>query len=460
MNGMMHSYRHVLLAAAAGVAALAGTVLLPASASAQAAGTPVTPTITLVLSPTTVDYGHQSVTASGTVTTSGGPVEGATVTVSYIDTEGQSAQISLPTGTNGGYTATIPDPDPAAQSVTAAVAATASTGTASASASLGFTTDAVSISASFAQPDVNAGSTDTLSGVASYISGGAPHPLANSTLSITAPGDFPPISPVNTTVTTAADGSFSYTLVPVPDGAGMDFTVSSAATPYLEAGQLTVALLINQGAGVDDFTGTLGADRVLRFVACAGIGDPLVNAPLDGPLEYQYARASQGPWKTLGTGKPNDNGPCYLGHNSGGDGTYTGKYTAPLANGYYRAYAPAVPGQMSAVSHVIHLWKYPTKITGFTITPCSVGRAGKVTISGRLWAALTKKRTPDARQRIVIEFRYHNKTYVLRHRLMTDSAGRFRGTFAVPHTAAWLALYKGGKTQFATASKAVTIKVR
>jgi hypothetical protein len=458
MNGMIHSYRHVLLAAAAGVAALVGTVLLLAAASAQAAGTPVTPTITLVLSPTTVDYGHQSVTASGTVTTSGGPVAGATVTVSYLDIDGQSAQISLATGANGGYSGSIPDPEAAAQQVTASVAATSSTTAASASAQLGFTRDAVTITGSFAQPSVNALSTDTLSGIASYVSGGMLQPLANSPLSITSPGSFN-WGAVSATVTTAADGSFSYVTPEIFEAVSeVDFKVSAAATAYLEAGQLNISLPVNQVSFISDFTGTISADRVLRFFACGGIPEPLADSALFGPLDYQYSRTSHRPWKTLGAGKPDYDGPCFSSGNLG-DGTYPGKFTAPLANGFYRAYAPAVPGQMAAVSQVIHLWKYPTRISGFTITPRRVGVGGKVTVSGRLWQ-LTGKWTPDARQRVVIEFRYKNKTYILVHRLVTDSAGRFRGTFAVPHTAAWLALYKGGKTQFATASKAVTIKVR
>jgi hypothetical protein len=61
---------------------------------------------------------------------------------------------------------------------------------------------------------------------------------------------------------------------------------------------------------------------------------------------------------------------------------------------------------------------------------------------------------------VVVEFRYKNKTYTLKHRLTTNSAGRFRGVFAVPHTAAWLAVYNGSRTEFATASTATTIRVR
>lgn len=455
MKLSLRPHRRVLLASAASVAALAGSVLLPAAASAQPADTPVTPTITLVLSPATVDYGHQTVTASGTVTTSTGSVAGAAVTVSYLDIDGQSVQVWLDTGNDGSYSGTIPDPELAPQQVTASVAATSSTAAASVSAQLGFTKDAVTITASFAQPYANAGSTDTLSGVASYVSGGSAQPLADSNISITSPGD-PLVQPsISATVTTAADGSFSY-VVPGLSTADSEygFTIRSAATPWLEAGQLSLPLHINQAAEINFFTGHLTADHVLRFSACGGIPEPLADSLLVGPLQYQYSTRPHGAWKTLGTGNFVGDGPC-----SGLGGAYRARIKAPLANAYYRAHAPAVPGQMAAVSQVIHLWKYPTRITGFTITPRRVGGGGKVTVSGRLWR-LKGKWTPDARQRIVIEFRYKNKTYILRHRLMTDSTGRFHGIFAAPHTAAWFALYKGGSHQFATASKALTIRVR
>src|SRR5215472_17239643 len=126
MKALAHPYRYVL-AAAASAAALAGGMLLPAAAaSALSAATPLTPTITLVLSPATVDYGHQNVNASGTVTTSAGPVIGAAVTVSYVDVDGQSAGISLITGSDGSYSGTILSPETEAQQVTTSVAATSS----------------------------------------------------------------------------------------------------------------------------------------------------------------------------------------------------------------------------------------------------------------------------------------------------------------------------------------------
>jgi len=355
---MIRSYRHALLASAAGVAALVGSVLLAAAASAQPASTP--------------------------------------------------------------------------------------------------TTDAVTITGSFAQSSVNAGSTDTLSGVASYASGGTAHPLANSTLSISSPGSFN-WNAISVTVTTAADGSFSYVTPVIPLAVSeVDFTVTSAATPSLQAGHLSITLPVNQEAQINNFTGAINPKRVLQFSACGGIAEPPADAPLDGPLDYQYSMTAHGPWKTLGVGEMTAAGSCQSATEGG---TYSGKFNSPLANGYYRAYAPAVPGQMSAVSPVIHLWKYSTRITGFTITPRSVSRNGKVTVSGRL-QRLAGRWIPDARQRIVIEFRHKGKTVTLSRRLITDSAGRFRGSFAVPRTATWLASFKGSGKDFATASKALIIKIR
>jgi hypothetical protein len=316
--------------------------------------------------------------------------------------------------------------------------------------------DAVTMTASWAQPSVNAGSTDTLSGVATYDSGGTPQPLANSPLSISFTEEGAFTYNFSATVTTAADGSYSYVTPKIFDAVQDAYAVvSSAATANLDAGQASASFTVNQPAQLSLFNGHLSRDRVLQFFACGGIPEPLDDGVLLGPLEYQYSGSRHGPWKTLGTGKlDRTDQQCDIN-----GGAYPGKFTAPLANAYYRAYAPAVPGQMAAASRVIHLQRYPTRITGLTIAPRRVSRDGKVTVSGRL-SRLKGKWLADARRRIVIEYRYKNKTYTLKHRLTTDSAGRFRGTFAVPRTAAWLAVYNGSGNEFAAASKTVTIRVR
>jgi hypothetical protein len=320
------------------------------------------------------------------------------------------------------------------------------------------TGDPVTITGSFAQSYVNEGASDTLSGAASYTpSGGTPQPLANTTLTITSPSQFNWVA-TSATVTTSANGSFSYVTPTFPLAvSNVEFTVSSAATSSLQAGQLTVNLPVNQLAQINLFSGYLTPHRVLDFSACGGIPEPLGDLGLIGPLDYQYSKTPQGPWKTLGSSKNGTAEPCFEDEYGW---TFPGTFKAPLANAYYRAYAPAVPGQMSAVStNVIHLQRYPTQITGFAISPRSVSRGGKVTVSGRL-LQLTSKWLPDKGATITIEYRYKKKTYTLKLRLTTNSAGRFRGVFAVPRSARWLAVYGGNHEHFATASTSIRITVR
>jgi hypothetical protein len=80
-------------------------------------------------------------------------------------------------------------------------------------------------------------------------------------------------------------------------------------------------------------------------------------------------------------------------------------------------------------------------------------------VSGRL-LQLTSKWLSDKGATITIEYRYKNKTYTLKHRLTTNSAGRFRGVFAVPRSAGWLAVYSGDHDAFAAASPSIRITVR
>ena len=133
-----------------------------------------------------------------------------------------------------------------------------------------------------------AGVPDKLSGVASY-PGSSPHRLADSTLSISSPSTFK-WNPISVTVTTAADGSFSYVTPEVPLAVSeVGFTVSSAATPYLEAGQPSRSLPVNQAAQVSLLTGTLTSKRVPQLLACGGIPEPQTDSSLVGPLKYQYS---------------------------------------------------------------------------------------------------------------------------------------------------------------------------
>jgi hypothetical protein len=433
------------------MAVLTGLMLLVAAEPAGATASASTPTITIALSPATLDYGHQSIVVSGTVST---VPSGTDVTVAYENSSGQSDQAVTATGASGAYQVTLTSLEPAAQDITATVAATSTTTSASVSAALAFVQDDVTITASFAHAWVNPETTDTLSGVATAMSNGSPVPLARATLSISSPGDFPYSPPVSATVTTASDGSFSY-VAPGEYGDPQTFTISSAATSYLAAAQATASYGDNWAAQITNFTGTLSAEHVLQFDACGGISSVLADGPLIGNLYYQYSTRQGGPWKTLGTGKVDLAGDCF-GNLDGAN--YPGTFHAPLA-GYYRAYTPQIDGQTAASSPAIYLSRYRTKITRFSVAPATVRRDGVVTISGRLWW-LGRKWMADAGQRITIEYSYQNTTHVLRVRLTTNSTGWFRGTYRAPHTAVWVATYLGGSDGYAAATAPVKVTVR
>jgi hypothetical protein len=421
-------------------AALAGLALV--AATAAPAGAATTPTITITLSPTTIDYFHHTITVSGAVST---VPTGTEVTLACQDAEGQGGQVVAMTAADGSYGARITNPFLGGSgSVTATVSATATTSSASVSADYNLIADLLTVKGGFAQSRERSGASDVLTGVADVSSGSISEPLPDALLEIYTDGNA--YSGITTGyVETASDGSFRY-VAPGSRGGSLSYTVESAVV--LLDGGATFSFGINELAQVTSFAGTLSADHRLQFDACGGTEPALPDGPLIGRLDYQYAARPAGPWKTIGAGSEIQYATCFT---AGFGANYPGQFRAPLAAGYYRAYAPAVTGQMSAVSKVIYLWRYPAKFTGFSVKS---GRDGTVTISGRLWR-LDGTWIADARQQISIEYRHGHKTYRPRPELTTNSAGRFSITVRVAGAMSWQSVYSGDHNQFAVATKRV-----
>ncbi|HEY2075432.1 MAG TPA: carboxypeptidase-like regulatory domain-containing protein [Streptosporangiaceae bacterium] len=330
----------------------------------------------------------------------------------------------------------------------------------------------VTITASFSQNPVPYFTNDTLSGTVTYQSGGATQPLAGVQLSVGATDAQAGTAPV--TVTTGADGSYSYTAL-IPAGGQLrgveTWTVSFAGNADYGPAQGSASV---DYQGPDGFTRVkwlLDPHDVVRVNACLFAGAMLINFyPLSGPITYQYSASATGPWTTLVTPKAVSGGHC-----AGSDlapprnWSFPARLTAPLTNGYYRAFFAGDATDEPAVSSVVHLWRDRTRITRFAINPRTVRTGGKVIVSGRLWVRTTKW-IADAHQKIVIEYLYKGKTYILRHRPTTSATGRFRGRFRVPHSARWLAVFDGAEAkapaahpapaQFPTATTPIHISVR
>lgn len=321
-----------------------------------------------------------------------------------------------------------------------ALAGAASAGTASPTDQ---TPDPVTITASFAQPDINAGQTDVLSGNASYLSGDTTSPVANAQLTVSTPGDDIFFPPTTASVTTDSAGNFSYTMQASDTPGSLTWTVAFAGTSTLQPAQTQVSVENNQASEVGEFHGSLSASRILRLDACGVIPEPLEGGSLFSPMDYQYAKKSTGPWKALGSGPEGSAADC----NGWGGSYYPATFTAPLADGYYRAMVPEIADEQApSVSKVIHLGRNPTKITGFAVRR-GAGRPATVAITGRLWWHGTRFR-PDAGRRITIEVKYDGRIHVVGH-LTTSRSGRFSGSFREAHHGVWTAVFAGATHQFA-----------
>lgn len=313
-----------------------------------------------------------------------------------------------------------------------------------ASATADQTADPVTITAGFAQPDINAGQTDVLSGTASYTSDGTTYSLASTQLTVSTPGDNIFFPATTVTVTTDSAGKFSYTMQASDTPGSLTWTVAFAGTSTLQPAQTQVSVENNQASELGDFHGSVSAWRVLRLDACGVIPEPLEGGPLFSPMDYQYAKTSTGPWRALGSGPQGPAADC----NNWSGASYPATFTAPLADGYYRAVVPEIAGEQApSVSDVVHLGRNTTKITGFAVRR-RAARPATVAITGRLWWHGTRLR-PDAGRRITIEVTYKGRIHVVGH-LTTRRFGSFSGSFREPHHGVWTAVFAGAPKQFAT----------
>jgi len=313
----------------------------------------------------------------------------------------------------------------------------------SASAAADQTPSPVTITASFAQPDINAGQTDVLSGTVSYMSDGTPNPLSDAQLTVSTPGDNIFFPATTATVTTDSAGKFSYTMQASDTPGSLTWTVAFAGTSTFQAAQIQVSVENNQSSQLGDFHGSVTAGGILRLDACGVIPEPEEGEPLDSPMNYQYAKKSTGPWHLLGNARQGPAANC----NNWGGSYYPAAVRAPLPHGYYRAMVPEIVGEQApAVSKVIQLGRDTTKITGFAVRRAA-GRPATVTITGRLWWHGTRFR-PDVGRTITIGIVSGGRTRAVGH-LTTSKFGRFAGSFRHAQHDIWIAIFAGAKNQFA-----------
>jgi hypothetical protein len=120
-----------------------------------------------------------------------------------------------------------------------------------------------------------------------------------------------------------------------------------------------------------------------------------------------------------------------------------------LARAYYRAYSATSTDYASAASKAVLEWKYLTRIVSLKVSPGTVRKHGKITVSARLrqynrtWRDFRKQRIP-----IVLKPR-GSKVWYWIVKVTTSKTGFFSAKFTDPVSATWSAQYNGGKSDFA-----------
>lgn len=428
------------------------------------------PTVTLSASVTTLSFSQQSATFTGQVTAyypdgSVQPVTGQQVAIDGADGDSYTAT----TDSSGDYSVTaapaVYSDANLAESFTASVAASSSIQSASsASVDLAAEIDPVQVTVSLSSSVAKFGAPVTLSGTAMYQAGGIWLDLADTTIDVTGSDYYSAASVGPITATTDASGDFSvalpaqptttWTANPAPSGYLSTTSQPGSALP--NSALLTVSLP-TEVKSLDlkyNPLGDLTASGCLALsAAVASFAD--LTPPSGAPLSLQYAASRQGPWHTLGA----------LGTSGAGcsEGTkFRTTFDSAPVSAYFRVSFGGQLFYQPTVGQSVHAATTPTRISGFSATPTSVSRHGRITVSGDLerktshgWTGLG-----GARITIYLEPAGGTSWYWIK-KLNVSSSGKFRVTFAASSvvSAHWTAGYAGDSSHLQCQSRIVYVSV-
>jgi hypothetical protein len=462
MNSSWRGRRLLVIVAAA--AALA-TVPTAASAATGAVGTasdPGTPTITLSASSTVVTYDDQSVTFSGTATvTDSSGTTTALPQVTLQDTGSFSEPLTT-TGPDGSFETTIQDPDIQEEYfVTVAASASVAFGS-SPDVEITAHQDPVQLTAQISSSQVNYGAMVKITGVASYTpaGGSAPTPLKDTTVQLYGgPPQDSNFEPYATAVT-GPDGSFSIQLKALGT---TTWTVYAGGLPedyypdqLLQQATANLQLNVAMPVQIRNLRTSLSPEAVLTVKGCL-----TVTARPDGfalPLTVEYSATGRSAWKSLGTIRSYDPSPC---DGALGGQSFSGHVTVKLAAAHYRLVYGGSSGYQPAVSTSVYAWKYATRISSLTVSPRSVGKGGKITVSGRLQQYSSRRWRDVGGQQVRILLRPKgSKVWYWIYQVRTNSKGYFTKKFTDPVTATWSAEYLGGATRFSCGAAGYNVTLR
>jgi hypothetical protein len=404
-----------------------------------------------------ISYSNSTPAISGTVTEL---PPGATTTQPYVGqvilADSVLGEVRLTTNGVGQYSYRFAHPEPG-EIFSIEVPPTSSVAAATtAGAEFSAQTDPVAMSASLSASTVSYGRKVTASGTVSYQPGSSYVPLPGQTVRVY---DGPAADRPVATAVTGANGHFTATLP--KEAASVHWVVQAggpAASPYLGAASVTLPMRVNLPTAVSGFGVALSVFGKLSYRGCLAMaaGVPGSIPAAGSGVTIQYSAAPDGPWHTLATAATSQNkAKCGSGR------AFSGTANARVNYAYYRAVYGgtnvAGTGYLSAASGGVLAWKYEDRITGFSASPRTVAKGGKLTVQGQLQYYSGKWRDYGGQQVYIILRPKGSSTWYYLVIARTDSLGRFSETFKDPVTATWSAEFFGNSTHLATLAALVYV---
>jgi hypothetical protein len=251
--------------------------------------------------------------------------------------------------------------------------------------------------------------------------------------------------------------------------------IPTATGSLLGGSSVSLPQTVNIGTTITGFKVSLNQYWGLTYSGCVSpaTGNSGQSFDYQGSVKLQWADAQNGPWHTLATTGGLSIRSCGIGGVA-----FSGTATAAKNYAYYRAYYPAVQatstvpgdggtGYLSSASGAVLAWKYADRITGFSVSPTTVSRNGKITVRGQLQYWNNNAWHDYSGQIIYIIFHDPNfcqsgTGWCYMVKVKTNSSGKFSATFSdFIDSAPWAAAYEGNSTHLSAGSpNTVYVKVR
>lgn len=428
----------------------AATAVVPIGLDQVMASMTVTP------SPTSITEGSQSVTFSGTLT---GVAPGSTKPVNIknapvdLSVNGGSASQVATTDSEGHFSYTAGN-IPQAGLYAFSVSATKTYTSAANDVQIGTVQAATRVTSIRVSPaHLRYGQKATLSGTVQYLLGARWTALSGVAVHLEVG------SSSLGSVTADKNGHFKASL-PTTRGATWQATVSAGTlTQQASAiGNLVIAVPLRARS----FAASLQADGEVKASGCLQVTAPVRYGP-QTTVDIQYSARKRGHWKSLGRLQLHNRARKQRSCHGANESYFSGDIRHRLASAYYRADFPASDSFLSAVSRVVHAWRYETRITSFRVRPHLVVSGNTVTISGRLWQRANSWKSYGHR---LVEYVYHVKGTSFWGKLgtsRTNARGYFR-LKAVAGQGSFVAVayvdYRGDRDHLAVRSAGIAISIK